>query len=470
MNGWVFALALILGLLYFTQVTSGWRALILLVIPVGFLQEPIRKLTPNQPVELQLTVVMIFVFAFLAAATRFGAPSLRPLSGKNKNTKTLLTFFIGLALFQSLQSLIRTGSPLVPMVGLLAYLLPVPALWVAYVYTRRSADVRRFLMLYMMAAAVTTVSVVASYYGIDSAAFRQVGDGPMVVYHQITGIVELYCGFLRSPEIAAWHAAAAACAAVTLAITFKGMFARVISPAIVLSSFYIIILTGRRKALAILALYAVIYIAGLLFARKKSSRMAALSAIFVGLALIIGMLVMAPDSAAPNPYLERSASTIDDVWERFQTLGLQSILWAYYSGGILGIGTGLGAQGLQHVQGTTLQGSAEGGLGRIMLELGVPGLILAVLCAIGVARTVRQCLSLAYRHSGQMFKLQLGLVAFIAANVPIFVGAAQVFGDPFVLLILGLNLGFVLAMPRILLLESSKEKIGSAASGPMSET
>lgn len=454
MNGWVFALALVLGMLYFTQVPSNWRALILLVVPIGFLQEPVRKLTPNQPVELQLTVVMIFVLAFLAAATRFGAPTMTPLSGKNKNTRTLLTLFIGLALIQSIQSLIRTGTPLVPMVGLLTYLLPMPALWVAYVYTRRPDDVRRFLMLYMLAAGFTTLSVVASYRGIDSAAFRQIGDGPMVVYHQVTGVVELYCGYLRSPEVAAWHAAAAACTAITLAITFKGLFARVLAPPLVLSNLYVIILTGRRKALAIVALYVVTYVAGLLMARKKSSRLAAIGAISVGLALTAGMLVMAPESSVPNPHLERGASTIDDVWERFQKLGLESILWAYNAGGLFGIGTGAGAQGLQHVQGAVLQGSAEGGLGRIMLELGAPGLVLAVLCAVGVAKTARYCLSLAYHHSGPMFRLQLGLVAFIAANVPIFVGAAQIFGDPFVLLILGLNLGFILSTPRIIALQT----------------
>lgn len=449
MNEWVFALALTLATLYVTQVPDGWRALILLVIPVGFLQEPIRKLTPNQPVELQLTVVMVFALAFLSGTTRFGAPTLKPLSGGNRNTRTLLASFIGLALIQSIQSLVRSGTPLVPMVGLLAYLLPIPALWLAYVYTRRTNDVKRFLTLYMLSGAVTTASVIASFHGIESNAFDQVGNAPMIVYHQVTGIVELYCGFLRSPEVAAWHAAAVACAAITIAISFKGVFARALAPAIVLSSLYIIILTGRRKALAILGLYAVIYMAGLLRARKKSSRMAAIAAIGVGAALMIGMIVMVPESDAPNPHLERGMSTIDDVGERFRKLGLESIAWAFNAGGILGLGTGAGAQGLQHVQGVSVQGSAEGGLGRIMLELGAPGLILAVFCAIGVAKTVRNCLAQAYRHSGEMFKLQLGLVAFIGANVPIFVGAAQIFGDPFVLLVLGLNLGFVLSVPRL---------------------
>lgn len=450
MNQWLLALCLVLVPLYVTQMSSGWRALMLLIIPVGFIQEPVRKLMAGQPVVMQLSVVAIFGLAFLAAAARHGAPTLTPLAGRNKNTQTVLTFFIALALIQSFHSLIRFGTPLVPMLGLVSYLLPIPALWVAWVFARGTGDMRRFLMLYMLSAAVTTVSVVASYYGADIPLFKQIGDFPLFAYHPIAGIVELHCGYLRAPEVAAWHAAAAVCAAITVALAFKGALVRALVPVIVISSLYTIILTGRRKALVIVAIYGVIYLAGLLMARKGSSRVAALAAIGVGLALTVGILVMAPESVGPNPHFDRGATTVGDLWERFSVLGLETILWAYNAGGLLGLGTGAGAQGLQHLAGEEfLQGSAEGGLGRIMVELGLPGLILAVACGIAVARTVRQCISQAYRHSEEMFKLQLGLAAFVGANVPIFVGAAQIFGDPFVLMILGVNLGFILAVPRI---------------------
>jgi hypothetical protein len=36
----------------------------------------------------------------------------------------------------------------------------------------------------------------------------------------------------------------------------------------------------------------------------------------------------------------------------------------------------------------------------------------------------------------------------VAANIPVFVGASQIYGDPFVLILLGSYLGFVFASPR----------------------
>ena len=45
-----------------------------------------------------------------------------------------------------------------------------------------------------------------------------------------------------------------------------------------------------------------------------------------------------------------------------------------------------------------------------------------------------------------------GSIVFVAANVPAFVGASQIYADPFVFILLGSCLGFVLAVPRIVTL------------------
>jgi len=450
-------------LLYLANTTASWRGLILLIIPIGFVQEPIRKLIPEQPVAVQLAVVAVFALALVLAVTRLGMPTLRPLSGQNANTRKVILLFICLVLAHSLHSFIRFQTLFVPLIGILSYLLPIPALWLAYVYVRNVSDIRRFLVLYAAAAVPMILSVLASYKGVDDAVFRQIGDAPMVVYHQAVGVVELYCGFLRSPDIAAWHTAIAACSSIVVALSFRGIPSKVFASALVPISIYAIILTGRRKALVILALFALIYLMGMLLSRWRSSRVAALVTTVVAVALFAGVLYMAPEQSVPNPYLERTATIAGDVQERFEKLGIQTISWAYAAGGIIGLGTGAGAQGTQHIAGVALQGSAEGGLGRIMLELGAAGLILAILCAVAVAKTVRGSIAAASRHSPVLFKLELGVIAIVAANVPIFVGAAQIFGDPFVLLILGINLGFVLAAPRVIMLEERRREAARIA-------
>jgi len=45
--------------------------------------------------------------------------------------------------------------------------------------------------------------------------------------------------------------------------------------------------------------------------------------------------------------------------------------------------------------------------------------------------------------------LHLGLLAFALANVPLYLAASGVYGDPFVLLLLSLALGSALAVPLL---------------------
>src|SRR5436853_3848 len=56
-------------------------------------------------------------------------------------------------------------------------------------------------------------------------------------------------------------------------------------------------------------------------------------------------------------------------------LGLAPITWAYEVFGIFGAGLGVGTQGTQYFGGGGAA-AAEGGLGKIALELGIPGLFL----------------------------------------------------------------------------------------------
>lgn len=447
---YILALAFVFAIPFAALTTGGWRAIIFLAIPVGLLQEPVRKLASNQPAEYQLIVVAVFAMGLLAAIGRFGLPTLRPLAGSNRNTRALLLLFISLVLVQALHALVRFSTPMVPIIGLLSYLLPIPALWVSYQFARSFNDISRLVKMYVACGFVISLGVLAHYNGMSNELFHQVGNTEMVVYHWEVGVVELYCGFLRSPEVAAWHAAAVGCLAVVLAVSLRKPLYMAAGPAIYLASFYIVVLTGRRKALAIMVIFVVMYLLGLLLARRKSSKLTAVVAITVGALVLGGTVAMAPESKGSGVHWERSATTFDDAGERFRKLGIDSIGWAYNAGGVFGLGTGAGAQGTQHVTGVRSLGAAEGGLGRITVELGFLGLFLAIACAIAVARHVRRCLAETSRHDSELFKLEAGLMAFVGANVPVFIGAAQIFGDPFVLLILGLLLGFVLAAPKII--------------------
>lgn len=437
---------------------ADWRLLIAVLPVVGFAQDPLRKLTTGQPVILQMLVAGIFVLALVFAIRQHGTPTLRVVAGDDPKARLFFLWFIALVLAQSAHALTRFQSLMIPMIGALSYLLPFAGLWLAYVYARKLADIRRLLWVYVMVGAVTTATILISYAGFRSALFDPIGADAMVVYDLTVGIVELYCGLLRTPEIAAWHAGSVACFAVILATTFRGALFRLATPAIVIGCVYAAMLTGRRKVLAIMLLFACLYFAGLYVFTKGRGRSRVLVGTALGLLMTGAAVFMAPQLGEQSPHVTRSATVLEDASDRFVSLGLRSIQWGYYRGGFTGLGAGAGAQGTQHFGGlstTGVGGAAEGGLGRIMVELGPIGLILAFACAYLAARQAKYSISQVADHP-QLLRLSLGLIAFVSANVPVFIGASQVYGDPFVLVMLGLCLGFVYSMPRLLLLAQAR--------------
>ena len=70
--------------------------------------------------------------------------------------------------------------------------------------------------------------------------------------------------------------------------------------------------------------------------------------------------------------------------------------------GFFGLGAGVVSQGGQHFGvDEQLAGAAEGGLGKVIVELGIPGLIILTWVLSVIIRTVRKLLALAQNSSGE---------------------------------------------------------------------
>src|SRR5215469_1380723 len=93
-------------------------------------------------------------------------------------------------------------------------------------------------------------------------------------------------------------------------------------------------------------------------------------------------------------------------------------MWAYDGFGLFGAGLGAGTQGAQHFGGGGAKaGAAEGGLGKITLELGVPGLFVMGWIAILVLRYLWKIMRIASQHSRRMGRLCSALFSFLVANI-----------------------------------------------------
>jgi hypothetical protein len=162
--------------------------------------------------------------------------------------------------------------------------------------------------------------------------------------------------------------------------------------------------------------------------------------------------------------LQRGATVFGEAEDRFSSLGLGSVGWALEGYGFFGGGVGVASQGGQHFGGGAgrFGGAGEGGLGKIVAELGLPGLVLVAWIVGALVVYLRGLVTRVARRDDPIVPLFLGLVAVIAANVPLFIVATQIFGDPFVLLILGWMFGFSIAASEVVL---SAEECSSQRNG-----
>jgi hypothetical protein len=458
---------------------ANWRTGVFICFLVGFLQDPVRKLMPGEPVFMTALVGVPLAMTLLGAHLRRVRISFKPIHSWNKALRIPLALFVLLVLVQTIVGFINTGSAIIAGIGLLAYLAPLPAILLGYQFSRSARDIIKLIKFYVLGSILIVSGIYLSYLGYDWKTLVSVGEG-LIAFAPTGEKLVLYSGFFRSPEIAAWHAAAAVCGLITLSVAIRGQtIIKLAAGAVVPFLLGVLLLTGRRKFLVEIFLFLSSY--GLLLV--WSQRSAIKSAALMRLALIfstgvaaasVGYIYFASDVTATNvlPYYARGASVQQDVGERVSIVTIPSFQYVIAQNGVLGSGAGTGSQGAQHFGGGSriVGGAAEGGLGKVLAELGVPGLALLLWLAISLARYLWSVLAVIKEGDPQLSKLALGLLAFLVTNGFVYAIAHQVFGDPFVLIILGFFLGFVMAMPRIVQRQQVFATAALNATPPASES
>jgi hypothetical protein len=441
---------------------TGWRRVFALCVATALLQDPLRNMLPGQPFYLLVFVGIVFAAGFFGAM--MARVPLRPggLMGWRQFVERPFLLFAVLVLFQGIRSLATFESPVVAAIGFMSYFAPLPAVLLAYRFAldRGEAGILGWMRLYVVMAILALVTVYMEYSGVGFRAFGEVGGGVL-----ISGQGAYYrgnSGIFRAAEIAAWHAAAVGCFAFVL------FWGRHFSPprvllALVLIAFLLGIgaLTGRRKMVIEVMIFLSAYFCLVGWFQKGNARAAVIVAM-LGIVAYMGVIgLMAPDrgdsgyaseqlaeSATEGfeKYSDRAKTVFQDLPRRVSDTGIQPIVWAVQGAGWLGGGLGIGRQGLQHF-GAQDSGAAEGGLGKITVELGIPGLLLALWLAWSFAKYIWRVLGVLAKLSPAHSNLACGIVAFIIANVATFIVATQAYADIFILLTLGWSFGFLVALP-----------------------
>ena len=431
---------------------SDWRRGLYMVVLAGFLQDPIRKMTPGEPVMLSLIAPALFGVCFISALLAEEELSFQDLNQFNPVLYLPSALFVGWVAISTMVTLTTTQSLILAGIGAMAYLAPIPGLMLGYRFARRPDDLLNLLIFYIVVAAVFSSSIFLEMAGVDSPLLRSVGEG-FVFYPESGGITVLHCGLFRSPEVAGWHCASAICFLVIIGLSRKPrlgfMIFAILGAGIVLPA---LVLTGRRKFLVEIVTF--ISISGALLTYFQTS-MKRLSSVFVVAAVLgAGFFFYITSSELPGEwavYLQRSSTAQTDSKDRFYHMTFGMFEYVIGQNGFFGSGAGTGSQGAQHFGGgSVLVGcAAEGGLGKVLAELGIPG-ITFLLWLFGAVLAYVWAASNRVKGDENVAPLCYTLMAFLGANSVVFTTAHQIFGDVFILTILGLLFGVLLRTPYFL--------------------
>ena len=434
---------------------KAWRQGLYAFVVMAFAQDPMRKLTDGQPPIYVLFAGVVFAAAAAgawASGARVALPSIpgwRRLSGP-------VALFLMIAGLEAVNGFARIGSPIPCLLGLAFYTAPLVCLGVSSGFAAALGPQRltRFLAVYVMLGALGASTIALQAVGVDWAVLGEVGPG--IQLYDASGKVASNSGLFRAAEIAGWHAATVAALGVVL-LTRRGFEPSRVAAALVFAAALsgLAILTGRRKSLLMILVFGGLYFALVTIFVRRALRFGLVLGAAVAAAVLASAALMQPGDTAGGdyrPYFDRAGTVFTDVSDRFFNAGWAPLQTVYDVYGPLGGGLGLATQGAQYAglaeDADLTSGAGEGGLGKIAIELGFPGLAAAFFLFVALTRRIVTILAEVGARRPSAGRLLCGLTALLAANVANFSVAAQTYGDVFVVTFLGLILGAILAAPR----------------------
>jgi hypothetical protein len=441
---------------------GNWRDGLLVTIAIGFLQDPIRKITPNQPSSLSGMVLLAFLFCLLVMYERNGGNfRLRQMFWTTPAALDWIPLYFGLIAIQAVNSYFRFGDLQLTGLGVAFYIAPAVALWAGFQAGNNPQLLRRIIITYLVFCFLFSITAFLDFRGLRGTLMREVGEGIMITFEGFSA--QGVSGFWRTSEIAGWHLAAGCCLAITLAFSTPRRESQIFL--LLLAGFfaYLTIPTGRRKSLVMTLAFSGLYL--LLFSRKATaaSRERVISSLIGSTAMAYAgyaLFLISAKGDSFDIYLNRVLTAKDDIFERFQGQGVGALQRGLEISQGLGLGVGAGANlgnikissAAQAQRGSiqSLSYVSEGGGGRIVSELGLPGLVIGGGMALVFLLSLWKNFLILERLPSNIGTLLLGLVSFGLANVLFFFSAGQVYSDPFVLIMMGLCFGAFLSVPSLI--------------------
>jgi len=434
--------------------SDDWKSGILWTIAIGFCQDPIRKLTPGQPTFMVGFVLIAFLICAIFIYQERGQLDLKYIFWTSPQLLDIVPYFVILLLAQAGNSFFRFGSPALVAIGLSFYIAPAIALWVGFHIGRDLSLLRRIIMFYLMLSSIFAFTVLLDFRGVDIPAFEEVGTGILITFEG--GAKSGASGFWRTSEIASWHLAAAACFSILLTFSDHDVGWQILYICIAVVFAVLSVTTGRRKSQVLIVAFLGIYL--LIFSRLSSpaSRERIIMSVLGGAGIsfaVVSMFLLDLLGSNFDIFLGRSSTSTSELGDRLQSQGLNALLKGLEVGGGLGLGLGAGSNlgnfdaGVNRGAVRSLGFVSEGGGGRLIVELGIPGILIIIwLVFVSFQMLWRNFKLIRFLPSDEI-ALIAGTLSFGLANIVFFFSAAQLYSDPFIPILLGISIGSVLSVP-----------------------
>ena len=418
------------------------------MLVVGLLADPMRKVTPDNPVYIQVVFVGILALIYLTHRKTYSKD--QSLLTVFPNLIIPLKLFFFFFVINLVRPLLISMSflPLVLFSGF-QYIGFFLAAKLGFNLVKDEETIIKFADVFIITLLPFLVSVLFHFWGFDESypvlRVMSMESGKWFRYYLGEAPLSMLCGLFRNPEGMGWFAMMVAISACFLLTRKKRSLRNILYyiGVFALSSFCVIS-SGRRKFF--LGIFVFIFIFTAISIRKNMKKGILFLILFSIVAGSFFFYVRNIEKA--EPYLSAGRSGTEDAKDRMMFGAIGSISWAIEKDGFFGSGLGTTTQGARHFGVATGGKFIESGPGKIVSELGVPGAIALFMIFLAYLRDAyKNVIKGIFKDTGEI--TGVFLLALILTHLIEIVISHQIYGDPLVAVLTGLMFGFLLAVPRI---------------------
>jgi hypothetical protein len=425
---------------------DNYRLGLWLMLLVGLVADPVRRLTPGNPVFISVAFAAVFcVIYFKVVISQKREKRILDYFPQFKGPFHLFLFFLG----------INAIRPLLVNIGFLPFVLYSAAQYIGlfiavqlgFYLVEKENDVTKYVKFYILTVMPFLFTVLLHFLGVRWPVLQTMGMGhfQFIQWHGGAPLI-MKNGLFRNPEPMGWFAMVGVIFALFLLFKKREkLFWKIYCVFFSIFGTFCVLLSGRRKFLVGIAVFMLIFL--ILTIRKNVRRLASYLLV---LAILLGAgWYCIGKIEKRDAYIGSGKSAFEVAVSEVKRRGIGSIYWALWRDGFWGRGLGTTAQGSWRFRTTPMvKGPGiEAGTGKIVSELGLPGVLVLLLLLWRYSRGIYGVLNKEIKR-GMDPTNTIFLFSLVVMHFASFLVSHQIYADPLIGMLTGFTFGALLAASK----------------------